>query len=246
MTRHRGHTTIRIWRLLVGAELRTVVRDTAGLIIPIALPMLILIGNALNVPGDVLSRFVLPLVLTVVIGTVGMVNAPATLATYRRTGVLQRLAVTPVPPVAVLGAHLVAGGLQILTGVLLAALIAVGGFGATAPQSLPATAAILVVSTTAMFAVGLVIAALAPSINAALATGLIVFFGLGGVGGLFGPVANLPDGVARVGEVLPFGASVQAITGAWNGDGLEPGPVLALASCTVLCGLIATRFFRWT
>jgi ABC-2 type transport system permease protein len=236
----------RVWRLLLGAELRTVARDTPGLVIPIALPLLILVGNALNVPADALSRFVLPLVLTVVIGSIGLVNAPATLATYRKTGVLQRLAVTPVRPAAVLGAHMVAGSLQILGGVLLACLLAVGAFGAGAPRSLLATAGALILATAAMFALGLLIAAVAPSINAALAIGLVVFFGLGAVGGMFGPVTNLPGGLARVGEALPFGASVQAINGAWNDAGPGTAPVLALVLCTILCGAVATRAFRWT
>lgn len=236
---------MRAWRLLIGAELRTVSRDTAGLIIPVGLPMLILVMNALNVEADVLARYVLPLVVTIVIATVGMVNTPSFLATYRKTGVLRRLAVTPVHPSAVLGAQLVAGGVQVLFGVLLASVIAVAGFGAAAPASPWLTALMLLLVTAAMFAVGMVVAALAPTANAALAIGLTVFFGLSAVGGMFGPTSSLPPGVARVGEILPFGAAVRAIGDAWAGVTLEVGNVVSLVITLVLCGVTAVRFFRW-
>lgn len=234
------------WPGLIGAELKAVARDTAGLVIPVALPLLILVGNALHVPAEALARYVLPIVTATVIGTVGIVNMPSFLAVYRTTGVLRRLAVTPVHPVAVLGAQLVAGALQVLAGVLLAVVVAVAGFGAAAPAAPLLTAAVLVLVTAAMFAVGLVVAAVAPTANSAVAIGLVVFFGIGAVGGMFGPAANLPAPAARTGEVLPFGAAVRALGDAWTGAGAHPAGLLSLAVCTVVCGLLAVRLFRWT
>jgi ABC-2 type transport system permease protein len=237
---------IRAWLTLLAAELRTVVRDTAGLVIPIALPMLILVVNAFNVPGDVLGRYVLPLVLVIVIATVGLVNTPSFLATYRRTGVLQRLAVTPLHPAAVLGAQLVAGLTQIAAGVLLAVLVAAAGFGAALPAAPATTVAVLLLAALAMFGLGLVIAAVAPTANAALAAGLVVFFALSAIGGGFGPTANMPDGLRRAGEALPFGAAVQAAGAAWSGAGPEAGHVVSLTVCAAVSGLAAVKLFRWT
>ncbi|WP_328472612.1 ABC transporter permease [Actinoplanes sp. NBC_00393] len=234
------------WRLLLGAELRVVSRDTAGLIIPIALPLLVLVGNALNMPAEVLARFVLPLVLTIVIATIGMVNTPSILATYRKTGVLRRLAVTPVRPATVLAAHLSAGTMQVFTGVLIAVAVAIAGFGADPPADLLATLAVLLLTTVAMFAAGLLVAAVSPTINAALAIGLVLFFGFGALGGMFGPTSSLPGGLATTGEALPFGAAVQAITAAWTGASPAWGAIAALAGCTVVCGFVAIRFFRWS
>ncbi|GAB7039648.1 MULTISPECIES: ABC transporter permease [Catenuloplanes] len=237
---------MRAWRLLIVAELTSVARDTAGLMIPIALPMLILVGNALHVPADALARYVLPIVFATVIGTVGIVNMPSFLAVYRTTGVLRRLAVTPVHPSAVLGAQLAAGALQVLAGVLLAALVAVAGFGAAAPAAPLLTVAVLLLVTAAMFATGLVVAAVAPSANSAVAIGLALFFGIGTVGGMFGPVTRLPEPVARAGEALPFGAAVRVLGDAWAGAGPHPAGLLSLAVCTVVCGLLAVRLFRWS
>jgi ABC-2 type transport system permease protein len=106
--------------------------------------------------------------------------------------------------------------------------------------------AIILLATVAMFTIGLVVAALAPTANAALAFGLVAFFGLSAVGGMFGPPANLPEGVARAGEILPFGAAVQAIGDAWTGTSLDAGNLLSLVVTTAVCGLVAVRFFRWT
>lgn len=152
---------------------------------------------------------------------------------------------TPVHPSAVLGAQLVAGAVQVLFGVLLAAVIAVAGFGAESPASLWLTVAILLLVTAAMFAVGLVVAALAPTANSALAIGLTAFFGLSAVGGMFGPMATLPAGVARAGEILPFGAAVRVIGDAWTGGALDGGNLVSLAVTTAVCGAVAVRFFRW-
>ncbi|WP_127502585.1 hypothetical protein [Actinoplanes solisilvae] len=100
--------------------------------------------------------------------------------------------------------------------------------------------------TVAMFALGLVVAAVAPTANAALAAGLVVLFGTGAVGGMFGPMARLPEPVVRVGEALPFGAAVRALGDAWAGAGAHPASLVSLAVCAVVCVLLAVRFFRWT
>ncbi|HET6532001.1 MAG TPA: ABC transporter permease [Actinoplanes sp.] len=237
---------IRAWLFLIGAELRSVARDTAGLIIPIGLPMLILVTNALAVPAEALGAYLLPLVLTIVIATIGVINLPSFLAAYRTSGVLRRLAVTPVRPAAILGAHLVAGLIQITAGVVLAVVVAIAGLGATPPADPVLTVAVLLLATLAMFAVGLLIAAVAPTANAALATGLVVFFAMGAAGGMFGPPGNLPEALARAGTVVPFGAAVRAIGGAWDGAGPDAAPLLSLAVCVLVPGSAAIRFFRWS
>jgi ABC-2 type transport system permease protein len=185
------------------------------------------------------------MIIVIVIATVGVVNMPSFLATYRKTGVLRRLAVTPLHPAAVLAAQGVAGMIQTAFGVALAVLIAVLA-GAPWPAAPWLTVAALVLATVALFAVGLVVAALAPTVNSALTIGLLAFFGMSSIGGMFGPVDHLPAGVSAVGEALPFGAAVHAVVDTWNGDSVPVANLISLGVCTVVCGLIAVRWFRWT
>lgn len=249
---------LRPWLALTGAEMRMVVRDTAGLVIPVGLPMLILVMNGLGVgdqgaevlPGTggltVFEVYVMPLVLTMVVATVGVVNMPSFLAHYRKAGVLKRLAVTPAHPAMVLAAQVVTSAAQSAVGVVLALGVATAVFDVGLPGDPGLALGVFVLATLAMYALGIVIAALAPSANAAVAIGLIVYFAMGATGGMFGSVQSLPDPVARVGEVLPFGAAVQAVSAAWMGNVPEPAHLLSLAVAFVVGGALATRSFRWS
>ncbi|GAA2869391.1 hypothetical protein GCM10010517_29370 [Streptosporangium fragile] len=248
---------IRAWFALAGAEMKMVVRDTAGLVIPIGLPLLILVMNGLGVsgPGNVvlpgtggLTVFdvhVMPLVLTTVVATIGVVNMPSFLAHYRKAGVLKRLAVTPAHPAMVLAAQVITSVVQSAVGIALALGAAAAFFDAGLPRSPGLALGVSALAALAMYALGIVIAALAPSGNASVAIGLVAFFAMGAAGGLFGSAQNLPEPVARVGEVLPFGAAMQAVGAAWAGNTPEPVHLLSLAATLVAGGALAARFFRW-
>lgn len=239
---------------LVLAEIRMVVRDTAGLVVPVGMPVLILVmfglsaaGQALpDLPGlTALDIYVVPLVLVMVMAMVGVVNMPSFLAAYRKTGILRRLSVTPLHPAMVLVAQVITSVLQASVGIGLALLTAHLMFGLNAPREPLVVAGVVVLVAAAMYAVGMLIAAVSPTPNASVALGLVAFLGIGAVGGMFGPVENLPTSVARVGEVLPFGAGVQAMQAGWAGTGVDPLHLVALGAATVLSTVASAVWFRW-
>lgn len=233
-------------------ELKMVVRDTAGLVVPVGLPMLILVMNASSAGTQVVGNgrtaldvFVLPLVFTLVVATTGIVNMPSFLAYYRRAGILRRLGVTPASPLMVLVAQAAVGIAQIAVGVAAAWVLAVALFGANPPARIGVTLGVLALAVAAMYAVGLIVAALAPTPNSAVAIGLTAFFLIGATGGMFGGLHNLPPAIATVGQWLPFGASVQALSAAWLGTAVEATHLISLAVSTVLGTVVAAVFFRW-
>ncbi|WP_435736355.1 ABC transporter permease [Cellulosimicrobium sp. PMB13] len=246
----------RAWAALVVAEAKMVVRDTAGLVMPFGMPVLILVMYGISDATQVViphsggrtafDVFVVPVVLAIVVGIIGVINMPSFLAYYRRAGVLKRLSVTPASPAMVLVAQVVVSAVQTALGVAMALVVATVAFDARMP-AVPAVAlGVLALSATAMYAVGMLVAAVAPTPNASVAFGLVVFFAFGATGGMFGDVSNLPEPVARVGEALPFGASVQALGDAWAGQPVEASHLVALGGTVVVCSLVAARFFRWT
>lgn len=252
----RGRTGLPLagWLALIGAEARMVARDTAGLIVPLGLPLLILVMVGLTTAGvgpealggrTPLEAVGLPLAAATIVGMVGVVNVPSFLANYRRTGVLRRLGVTPAGPAPVLVAQGVVGFAQVLAGVALALIVAVWAFGAGLPWSPWTALGGLLLATVAFFALGGLVAALAPTTNSAVAAGLVLFLGSGALGGMFGDVSVLPGPLAEIGRVLPFGATVHVLGAAWRGVGPEPAPVLGIAVTAVLAGLGAARWFRW-
>lgn len=233
-------------------ELKMVARDTAGLIVPIGLPVLILVMNASSAGEQVVAHgrtaldvFVLPLVFAMVMATTGIVNMPSFLAAYRHSGILRRLGVTPASPMMVLVAQAVVGILQIAVGIAVAYTVAMLVFGANTPVNAGAALGVLVLTMAAMYAVGLIVAALSPTPNSAVAIGLTLFFLLGATGGMFGGMQNLPEAVATIGQWLPFGAGVQALSSAWIGAPVEAAHLVALAANVVFGTVIAAVFFRW-
>ncbi|MFF3437406.1 ABC transporter permease [Streptosporangium sp. NPDC002721] len=242
----------RAWAALLACELRMVARDTAGLIVPVGLPMLILVMNASAAGRETIAHgrtafdvYVLPLVFTMVVATTGIVNMPSFLAYYRRSGILRRLGVTPASPALVLVAQAAAGVLQIAAGVAAAWILAVLAFGANPPVRVGAALGVLALTVAAMYAVGLIVAALAPTPSSSVAIGLSVFFVLGATGGMFGGLDGFPEVIATIGEWLPFGAGKQALSAAWVGAPVEAANLIGLTATLVLGSVVAAVFFRW-
>lgn len=243
------------WGRLVLAEVRMVCRDPSGLVVPLAVPLLLLVmfglsGAGTPVPGTggltVLDLYGAPIALMVVLASVGVINMPSFLATYRRTGVLKRLSVTPVHPSMVLLAQVVTSLAQTVLGVALALVVGRLAFGLAVPRDLGAAVGVLLLATAALFALGLLVAAVSPTPGSSVAIGMVVFFGIGAAGGLFGPTDVLPDGLARVGDVLPFGAGIQGLQAAWLGEPVPVASVVGLVVTTLLCSALSARLFRWT
>ncbi|EOM76311.1 ABC transporter permease [Rhodococcus rhodnii] len=254
-------TTTAPWRpglralaTLVRAEARMVARDTAGLVLPLTMPVLILVMNGAAASGEELPGaggltpfdvYVVPIVFAVVMGTIGVINMPSFLAAYRRSGVLKRLSATPLRPSSILVAQVTVSAAQTIVGLAIAWVVAVFGFGAQLPRSAWLAAGVLVLAAAAMYGLGAIVAAVAPTPNSSVAIGLVTFFAIGATGGMFGGVASLPEPIARVGEYLPFGAATSALEAVWLGDSPNVAGLLALAAWALGGLAVGARVFRW-
>lgn len=245
------------WGYLILCEARLVARDTAGLIIPIVLPVLIMAMNGLGMDGDAesipefgglsaLEAIVVPLTLVMIVALVGIVNMPSFLASHRKTGVLRRLSTTPANPSMVLVAQVVVSFLQTLLGTALALGIAAAAFDVGAPRDVAAAVGVFALVSAAMYALGMLVGAVAPTTNAAIAIGLLGFFALMALGGGFGGRDNLPETLATLGEWLPYGAGVEALSAAWQGASVDPLHLAVLAGTTVVATGLAVTRFRWS
>lgn len=244
---------VRALGALVMAESKMVIRDTAGLVVPLGLPILILVMNGLSIQDatfadgrSVMDSYVLPVVAAVVMATIGVINMPSFLALYRKGLVLARLEMTPVSPALVLVAQVIVSALQTVVGIAIALVTATMFFDASLPQAPWLTLGVFALVAAAMYAVGMMVAAISPTPNSAVAIGLVAFFGMAAIGGMFGPPENLPDALAQVGSVLPFGAGVEALSAAWNGQVPPTATLLSLAVAVVVPSAIAARWFRWS
>lgn len=220
----------------------------------LALPVLLLVMNGLSLdapdeevrPGvTVLDAYAVPVVLSLVVTMVAVMSFPGYLATYRKTRVLRRLAVTPASPAMVLVAQMVVSFAQMLLGIAVACGVAVTMFDAHLPRDVPMAVAVLLGLSLAMYAVGMTVASVAPTPNAAVALGLVAFFGMAALGGMFGPTENLPEQLAEIGSWLPFGAAAEAFRATWFGDPVAWQSWASLGVTTVLGTAVAAALFRW-
>ena len=246
------HPGLRSFLIMVISESKMVLRDTAGMITPIGLPLLILLTSAsgavdIEVGGGftALDVGVVPLMLMMVLSMIGVLNMPSFLAHYRRSGILKRMSVTPVSPVMVLAAQVVVSVLQSALGIGVALGVTAAVFGLHPPSHLGAALGILVLSAGAMYALGMIVASVAPTPNSAVAIGLVGFLGLGALGGMFGGRDALPERLAVIGDQLPFGAGVQALQQAWVGAPIEAAPLLSLLAAVVAGVGVSAVLFRW-
>lgn len=244
------------WLRMMQAEAKMVTRTPIGVLLPLALPLLLLVMNGINVadtdaevPGHpgltVLEVYVLPVVLTLVVTMIAVMNFPSFLATYRKTGVLRRMAVTPASPAMVLASQVVVSFAQVVIGLAIAFAVGVVLFDVSPPTDVLTAVLVLLACAVAMYAVGMIVASISPSPNAASALGLIAFFGMAALGGMFGPVENLPEPLADIGSWLPFGATVEAFHSTWLGETVAWENWASLGVTTVLGIGVTSALFRW-
>ena len=245
---------MRSWTKLIGAEAKMVIRDYAGLIVPLGLPLLILVMQGISIEErgqeiaegvTVFSYYALPVVISMVVATIAVINMPSFLATYRKTKLLRRLAVTPASPAMVLVAQMVVSFIQVILGIGLAFTVAMLFFDANLPLSPLTGVTVLLACCAAMYGLGMIVASIAPTPNSSVAIGLVVFFGIAALGGMFGPADNLPDALQTAGAWLPFGASVEAFQSAWLGETVDAQNWLVLGGSAVVGAGVAAALFRW-
>lgn len=242
------------WGHLLLAEMRMILRDTAGLVVPVGFPTLLLVMNGVGQDTEqvlpngstVMATYVLPMTLTMVVALVGVVNMPSFLSSYRKYGVLRRLGVTPVNPAAILVAQMLASLIQVLLGLGLMLGLGALFFGAGLPAALGWALLVGILLVGAMYGVGILIAAVGPTVNSALAIGLLVFFAMMALGGGLGSLETMPDVVQTIGSLQPYGVGIDALSAAWIGERPDVADLAVLGGWAVGTGGLALRFFRWS
>ncbi|GAA3427832.1 ABC transporter permease [Streptosporangium sandarakinum] len=222
---------------LTAIELRLLLRDPASLFFMMAFPLMLLVlkrGDGDAVPGY--------LAMIVAIG--GMGALPGIVASYRERKVLKRLATTPISPVLLLGAQLVAQVAAGLVGSVLLVAAAVAVFGAQAPGNVPVLAAAFLLCSVMVCSLGFVIAAVVRNTRGASLIGMLVMFPMIFLSGAAVPRKALPDSLRRIGDFLPLTPGVDALHVAWSGTAAV-FPLLVLAGIIVVATAVATTLFRW-
>jgi ABC-2 type transport system permease protein len=208
---------------LTVASLKMLVRDRAALIGTAMFPIIFLLVFSLydlsiTPAGDVAVGdgaldyfdFVLPGLLAMGLMNVTMVGIAGSVARYRETKVLRRLAVAPVSPSAFIAGQVLARSVLATFQVLL--LLGLGVLlGGTIVGNPAALVVLAILGNLTFLAFGFAVAGRAPSVDAANNLAGIATMPLMFLSGMFFPLTSLPTGVRVVAEWLPITPLIDAM-----------------------------------
>lgn len=236
----------RVWAQM-RMELVLTLRRGESVLLTFLIPVIILVFfslvDVLPTGTDEPVDFLLPGVLALSVLGTAMTGLAIATGFERSTGVLRRLAVTPLGRrdliAAKVGAVLVVEAIQVV--VLLAVGLALGW----SPTSGVAAALVGMVLATVGFAgIGMLMAGTLPALTT-LALANAVYLVLLVTGGIVVPLDELPSVLRAVARVLPVAALSDVTRGAMGGTGVPIGAwIVLLAWALIGPGLAAWRF-RW-
>ena len=245
---------MRIFFKLTASELRLLLREPMVSFFVVIFPtvLVIILGcipsfrePSPDLGGLRVIDLYVPITLTLILAMLGLQTTPAVLATYREKGVLRRLATTPAPPSALLGAQLLTSLAMAIFSAVLVLLVGRFVFDVALAGNLPAYALSFLLAAAAVFAVGLFIAALARTGKAANAFGTILFFPSMFFAGLYAPREVMPDVIQRIGDFTPLGAGERAMHEAFTGSWPALIALAVLVGYLVVFGAASAKLFRW-
>ncbi|WP_338700720.1 ABC transporter permease [Streptomyces sp. Q6] len=175
----------------------------------------------------------------------GIQSMPPIITGYRERGVLRRMSTTPVRPSALLSAQMGIHGAAIVVSVALCLAVGRLAFDVALPRQIPGYLLALLLSVVCALALGALIASRARTTKISNAIGSIVFFPAMFCAGVWVPVQAMPDALAHVVELTPFGAAAQAMNQAMAGDWPAWSHLGVLALWAVVLTGAAARWFRW-
>ncbi len=229
-------------------------RNPRALVYALGLPVLMLVifgelpkfqVHKASLGGLTLFDTYIPVLISMVIGLLALVNLPGPLATYREQGILRRLSTTPVPPSWVLAAQIVINLSLAVLAMFVIVVVGIAAFDEHAPNNMGGFVAAVVLTVGALFSIGLVLATLAKTAQGAYAMGMAVFFPLIFFAGLWLPRANMPSVLQHISDYTPLGAAVEAIQDSMTGTFPPATPLVMLGAYMVVFGFLAVRYFKW-
>jgi ABC-2 type transport system permease protein len=235
-------------------ELKLLSRERVRAALPIAIPLvlLIILGNVrsfrqpdASFGGESVIDLYTTILIVMGLALLALTNMPMIMADYRERGVLKRLQTTPIGPVRVLAAQLVADLAVAVVMVIAVLVVARAGFAVPLPRQPGAFVVAALLAASALLGAGLLVAAIAPTGRVARGIGALLFYPMMFFAGLWIPIPNMPAVLQHISHATPLGAAVPALTAATQGSWPTALQLLTLAGWAVGLGLAAARFFRW-
>jgi ABC-2 type transport system permease protein len=239
---------------LAAVEARLFLRERASLLAVFGLPVALVIGFGFipgfsdpqkTLSGQSGTEYIAALGVAIVLAILGLTGVPMVIGQYRERGILRRLAVTPVRPLALLLADLTVWAAAAVLSVAVVVAVVRLAFHVPAPVEPGWFLLSVLLGIGALFALGLFAAAIAPTARSAAGIGFLLFFPNMFLAGVYFPTEEMSPVMRQIGNFSPLGSALHAVRDSWMG--LEPRPEYLgiMAAWALVCGVLAVRFFRW-
>ena len=234
-------------------ELKLQLREPMALFFTLAFPVMVMVlfgsifGNESEEFLDGYGRVDLsvPGYIGMIVGTIGMLSIPTTLANNRDLGILRRLRATPLGSSPLLWSQVAAQVVMTAAGILLLIVAGLAIFDLRIPDGNLAIVPAILLSAFSFFAVGFVLAGIMPSARTAQAVGMAIFYPMLFLSGAAMPRYIMPDFVQQLAGFLPLTHVVILVEDLWL-KGTWNLTSLAIVTAVLIVGLVISRFtFRW-
>jgi ABC-2 type transport system permease protein len=243
-----------LWRL-TWLEMRIFAREPLGVIgtvvMPVALLVLVgrILGDRLPLTGSLRGFLTvgLPAFAAILIVLNAVLSLTTIIAIYRENGILKRLRATPLRPVTILLAHVLAKPL--VTGLTLTLMVLAGRPYYPIAVNVPVVAftVALLFSIWSILSIGFVIASLVPTARFAQTIGGILMYLMIPFSGPFTPIESFSPPLGVLSRLLPLTYAVSLLQGIWSGQPWSQhlGVMAALLTAFGLCTVLAAKVLRW-
>jgi ABC-2 type transport system permease protein len=240
------------WKL-TATELRLQFREPMAMIFTLAFPVfLMIVFGAIfgNDPSEAMAGYgqidlSLPGYIGMIVGTVGMLSIPMTLANYRDNGVLRRLSASPVRPSALLWAQVVTQVVLTLLGIAILMVAGIVLFDVRLPAGGAAIVPAAIIGGLSFFAIGFVLAGVLPNARTAQAVGMAIFYPMLFLSGAAMPRFLMPESVQRISDLMPLTHVVKLMEDLWIAGSVNMTSLIVVVAI-LICGVVLARVtFRW-
>ncbi|MBR8743857.1 ABC transporter permease [Nocardiopsis sp. MG754419] len=243
-----------MWRMVAaqaGMELRVMLRHGEQFLLTMVIPVLLLVGFSLTTVLDVGEGArvdaLTPGILALAIMSTSFTGLAIGTGFERRYGVLKRLGATPLSRFGLLAAKTLAVlAVQAIQITVLGVVALLLGWAPTlSPLGVLAALALVLLGTAAFSSLALLMAGTLRA-EATLAGANLVYVLLLGLGGVLFPTSSFPGPMEQAVSVLPITALASGLREVLSHGALPgAGAFLVLVVWTAVCGLLASRLFRW-
>ncbi|AKU18694.1 ABC transporter [Luteipulveratus mongoliensis] len=251
---------------LSAVELRGFFRDKRSLVFVLAFPVMLLVifaaifsgtvsGGGTTIPA---KQLFMAGIIAAGVMSCGFQGLCINLVQERESGLVRRLASSPMPKAAYFIAKFVRVLVTTIIEVAILMAISLAFFGLPVPETAGrwlTLAWVIPLGAISCALVGMAYSAIVPSANAAAAVVTPVFMGLQFISGVFFPFSELPDWMQSLGALFPLKWMAQGLRSVFLPDALahaepagawELSRVAAVLALWIVIGLVITaRTFKW-